>query len=64
MINTYVSFTVMNNVPDVNPPFIKGNSDGFWVKTKTNNKTKIKEEAINKAAKCYGLEIKDLEICN
>jgi hypothetical protein len=64
MISTQVSFTVLNDVPNIHPPFKKGATDSVWVMTRTRDEEEVRQAAIRKVSACYGLEIKDLELYN
>ncbi len=61
MIHSQVFFTVETDVPSVTPPFKKKKIDSFWVKTKKDNTKDIIEAAKNKALKCYGIEISNID---
>jgi len=64
MIKTQVFFTVLTDVPNVQPPFKKETTDSVWVTTRTMDEKEVRQAAIRKVNACYGLEIKDLSLCN
>lgn len=64
LITSYVDFVVKTDVSGVNPPFVSGKRDGFWVQTRGYDEEMIRKEAQGKARLCYGMEIEDIQISN
>jgi len=64
MISTEVFFTPINSCLGVRPPIESGRRNSVWVMTRTDNTKEIEETAKRKMRLGFGVEIKDLDLCN
>ena len=60
--NVPVSYEISRDIPNVRPPFVKGERTSSWITSPTRRKADILKIAKHLVEKAYGLELLNPEI--